>query len=362
MEKWQGQADYVPARGTGFELGAKPITLVVNAASEGISFFYQDKLHFYPWDNLKVFSSSASVEIKSMGGESFTLTIRDSDLAAHWRKGIPFTKGARYIPWLVGSGIAALLLCLGLIVWGVFAMPKLMDRLVKNLPYKWENELGEQLIRQYPQDKLMSGANTLQAQIKIDSIMKLLPNSDSIQFKIHWINDTAVSNAFALPGGHIMVYSGLLGDLKGQDELIPILFHEAGHAIHRHGMRQMASAASGRFIFYTIFGDLGGLGGIFANQGEWLLMQRYSRDAEREADAYAVKSLEAFGWNSEGMVRFFSRMSEKEPKAGVWSIMSTHPPSKERLKQISNIKPSTKKTVDVLSAEEWGQLKKKERL
>ena len=142
-------------------------------------------------------------------------------------------------------------------------------------------------------------------------------------------------NAFAAPGGHVVVLSGLIDEAKSGDEVAGVLAHEIAHVIHRHPMESLVRAMGLAALAEALSGD--GLGGTAAML---LAVTAYSREAEAEADATAVALLEAAGYDPLGLTDFFGRMAGEEKRSGaglIPSYLSTHPPSEARVRMIENL-------------------------
>lgn len=146
------------------------------------------------------------------------------------------------------------------------------------------------------------------------------------------VADSPQVNAFALPGGHVIVYTGLLRETKNANELAAILAHEASHVEKRHALRNIIHALGWRAVLAVVLGDFSG--GIWGNMAEQLDDMNYSRDLEREADGEALVMLRRAGVSADGMLPFFERMAEHEAAerktadAGIWAA---HPSSQERI-------------------------------
>jgi Zn-dependent protease with chaperone function len=143
-------------------------------------------------------------------------------------------------------------------------------------------------------------------------------------------------NAFALPGGTIVLTDELVQLLDGHDDtLVGILAHELGHVRHRHGMRLLAQNAALGIVGSLVLGDFSSV----LAAGPLLLGQAaYSRDAEREADAESVRIMKAAGISPLAMVRFFDKLAARpgRPAAGdgpprwVGIAIASHPDDAER--------------------------------
>jgi Zn-dependent protease with chaperone function len=131
-------------------------------------------------------------------------------------------------------------------------------------------------------------------------------------------------NAAALPGGRIVVLSGLLEKAAGPDELAGVLAHEAGHVRERHVMQGLLRQF-GLSILLT-----GATGTAPASLGQ-LTALRFSRKLEDRADRYALARLDAARISPAGIAGFFDRARAKAPEGGGWlRYISDHPEAHER--------------------------------
>jgi Zn-dependent protease with chaperone function len=133
-------------------------------------------------------------------------------------------------------------------------------------------------------------------------------------------------NAFALPGGTIVVTDELVQLADGRDELLlGVLAHEAGHVLHRHGMRMVVQAT---LITAASGVALGDFSSLLATAPALLGQLGYSRDFEREADRVALQVLEANGRDGSTMVSFFERIEAWEREhvgVNLPAFLSSHP-------------------------------------
>lgn len=154
----------------------------------------------------------------------------------------------------------------------------------------------------------------------------------SPRLEYRWfVADRPETNAFAAPGGVVVVFSGLIRATETPEELAGVIAHEVSHAELRHSLRAMAKRLGLRALLSLALGDLSGsaLEGAAANLTEL----QFSRDAEREADAEGLKRMVAARIEPEGMLRFFERLRAADG-AAVPAFLSTHPATAERLEAL----------------------------
>ncbi len=110
------------------------------------------------------------------------------------------------------------------------------------------------------------------------------------------------ANAFAIPGGQIYVFEGLIDTARDADELAGVLAHEIGHVAHRDGTRAVLQGAGLSFLFGMLLGDFVG-GGAVVLAAKSVLQSSYSRDVEAAADVYGVGLMQKAGGNGRGARR-----------------------------------------------------------
>ncbi|MGE0031088.1 MAG: M48 family metalloprotease [Steroidobacteraceae bacterium] len=151
--------------------------------------------------------------------------------------------------------------------------------------------------------------------------------------------NNSIPNAWALPGGKIGVNRGLLTQLKSESELAAVLGHEIVHAAARHSAQQMSRGMllQGGLIAAQVAASDSDYGSIYAagaGIAAQLLMQRYGREAELEADKYGIDYMRRAGYDANGAVSLqetFVRMNDRKDSGWLAGLFASHPPSQERL-------------------------------
>ena len=153
-------------------------------------------------------------------------------------------------------------------------------------------------------------------------------------------------NAFAFYGGHVAIHSGLLTTTANESELAGVMSHEIGHIQQRHLARQMEKQANATamvlasFVVALLAGSRGNSGGDIAQaaiaSGQAAAIQSqlsFSQDFEREADRMGFQTLQAAGFDVQGMVSFFDRLSKatRGSERPDTAYLRTHPLSSDRM-------------------------------
>jgi Zn-dependent protease with chaperone function len=143
-------------------------------------------------------------------------------------------------------------------------------------------------------------------------------------------------NAWCMPGGKIAFYTGILDQLKlNDDEVAMIMGHEMAHALREHARERLAKSQAtsiGLSIASQLLG-LGSLGDVAANLGTQLLTLKYSRDDETESDLVGLEIAARGGYKPEASVSLWQKMQAASGN-GSPSFLSTHPSGANRIQEL----------------------------
>jgi predicted Zn-dependent protease len=203
-----------------------------------------------------------------------------------------------------------------------------------------ERELGEKAAEQVRQQVELLGETdpvTVWARQLLDS---LVPASARFRsptavggYRLDVIDDDGMVNAFALPGGHLYLATGLVLQAHDCAEIAGVLAHEMGHVVERHAMERLAAAKTGHWLTRMFLGS--GTGGDVA-EAAFAVMQgtAFSRRDEAEADAVGVRIAGGAGYDPHGVARFLERAAGGGRSA---SFFDSHPATAERAAAIDGI-------------------------
>jgi len=149
--------------------------------------------------------------------------------------------------------------------------------------------------------------------------------------------NSSVPNAFALPGGYIVINRGLLVGLKNEAEMAAVLGHETGHVTAKHSLAGYQRAMAANVLVAGVVLGTGGRAGVQELSGitASLIESGFSRDQEREADWLGIDYMVKAGYNPEGAVQlqeyFYQQLEGGKNPMWAEGLFRTHPFSKERL-------------------------------
>lgn len=211
-----------------------------------------------------------------------------------------------------------------------------MDAAANRLfPVEQEVQMGAQMSAEVEKELKLSQDQELVAYVRsigerlVAAAGADVPPGITYTFKV--VDDDATVNAFAMPGGYIYIYTGLLRLAESEAELAGVMGHEVAHVTRRHIAEQLVAQYGLQTVIGLALGQEAGILGQLASAaaGQGFLL-KYSRDHEREADHYGIAYEAQAGWNPEGFVVFFQKM-EQLGGSGVPTFLLTHPAPAERL-------------------------------
>ncbi len=247
-------------------------------------------------------------------------------------------KGFRHrkrLLWVTFS-LTGVLLVLAL-VWFVFNTNLVIKMVVNQIPRDLELSLSQTLKEQALEGKKIIEDEKLMAELN-KIIGPLLQHGDTSPYSFNFtvIEDSTI-NAFALPGGAVIIHSGLLQKAGSAEEIAGVLAHEISHVTLRHHMRGLVSNLSLMLIFRGLVGDITGISASLINAGATLGSLSYSRGFEKEADVNGLKILERSKINSQGMIDFFDKLSKEHAMPEETDFLSTHPNPGNRKKYLEKL-------------------------
>ena len=165
--------------------------------------------------------------------------------------------------------------------------------------------------------------------------------------------DSEIVNAFAIPGGFIVVYSGILDIMEDERELAALLAHEASHINERHSLRMMSRNLSTYLLLSILTGDVGGFSSVIVDNSNMFSTLSFSRGLEQEADLEGLDLMVKSDIDPQGMVELFKKFAshEEEVKAELTEQLSSDSLSAKADEEASNDSESSswRQAIELLS-------------
>jgi predicted Zn-dependent protease len=210
----------------------------------------------------------------------------------------------------------------------------------------WENQVGQQMYA--PMKQSQGGDYVLDPELAAyvrsvgDRLARQARRKENLDFEFSVLNDST-PNAWALPGGKIVINRGLLTQLDSEAELAAVLGHEIVHSDAAHGARAQSKGMLtqiGAVVSMVVLGSTvenaqaREIAMMVPALGAQMLTQKYGRDAERESDEYGMLYMSEAGYDPQGAVELqktFLKLSEGRNQDWMSGLFASHPPSQERL-------------------------------
>jgi len=223
---------------------------------------------------------------------------------------------------------------LGILLGVYIFLGMALDILVDRIPGKLEKAVGRLIdYKKFDTPDRLKDIED-KTQDLLDNLVSRLPDQ-TLNFKIHII-DTEDANALALPGGHILLLSGVLDDIESENELAMILAHEIGHYVHKDHLRGIGRGLIFLFLSSILFGTDSGVTD-FVTGSISAIDLKFSREQEMAADKFALILIQKKYGHVAGATDFFRKMREKEKLNKYLSFISTHPDSDRRIEILDHL-------------------------
>ena len=238
--------------------------------------------------------------------------------------------------------IGALFLCFAFFV--VYGLPRIAGPLAESIPMDWEEEIGEGVVKTVTkifnadESKCKNPKGLAALQHLTDRLAATVDTP--YRFKVR-VAKSKVVNAFATPGGHIVILSGLIEKADTPEEVAGVLAHEMGHVIKRHPAKALIHAYGWSMLITALTGVSGSSGDLASGFALHLANASYSRSNEAEADETAIEMLALAKISNSGLVSFFKKFLNESKAQGkrndddlVLKYLASHPALHERINAI----------------------------
>jgi beta-barrel assembly-enhancing protease len=222
-------------------------------------------------------------------------------------------------------GILGLLFLLYLLI-----VPWLSEKLAAKVSVKTEQQLGDAV---YDAMGLEAQEDTAASQVLNEFFAQMeVPTAYDIRITV--VKDNVV-NAFALPGGRIVVYSALLKQMTSYPELAALLSHEFTHINNKHSTKSIFRRLGSKVFIGLLFGRFGTVTSVLINHADDLKSLKYSRKLEKEADMDGLQLLLQRKIDPQGFVSLFTHLKESAPGSALPEFLGSHPDIDKRIAYIN---------------------------
>ncbi len=324
---------------------------------------------FWPLDDLRLIPDQADrsrLILRPAWNEPARLLVEDPETQAILRARCqnlgkrPVVKNrGRLLAWSLGAVASVALIVFALV-------PLIADQLAELLPPRGEQALGDATFTQIRTALSEKDFVPIEVCENPDGVAALARMGALIEaqtdlpypIQVHVLDHPKV-NAFALPGGHVVFFRGLIDAAEDPDEVAAVFAHEIGHVVNRDPARGALRSAGSIGVLGLLLGDFAG-GTVVLFLANRLIAATYSQDAEAQADIFAHGALGAAGIAPSSLATMFERLREKHGDAdGIVAHFKAHPSLGDRIQaaraaddQISaEIRPS-------LTGDQWAALQR----
>ncbi len=260
------------------------------------------------------------------------------------------------VAWTLGAGLGVILLLIGLYRWGI---PGIASAATPYVPIMWEESLGRQIVEHLaPETRQCRDPERLR---KIDEVVQTLAATQAgapYRITLSVVDNPAI-NAFAAPGGRVVILRGLLEQTTSAEQLAGVLAHELQHVYLRHSTRAILEQTAGTLLLTAVSGDLSG-GLAWGLQGAQTMGSlHYSRTHEEEADREGLRMMQAAHLDPAAMIAVYGTLQKSEQDhAGPPDFLSTHPDMGQRLTTLLALAgPPPTDARRLLSEEDWTDIR-----
>lgn len=208
-------------------------------------------------------------------------------------------------------------------------VPWFSEKLAAGVSVKTEEQFGDAVY-----DALaLSAQEDKNATVILNDFFKEMKVATAYDIRITVVKSDIV-NAFALPGGHIVVYTGLLKELKTYPELAALLSHEFVHVNNKHSTKSIFRQLGSRVFLSLLFGKFGSVTSVMIDQADKFKSLKYSRRLEKEADMNGLALLRERKLKPEGFVLLFKHLKDSSPASAIPEFLGSHPDIDKRIAYI----------------------------
>ncbi len=314
-------------------------------------------------DDQLVLSLRADASLDSALIRTARLTLDDADMISILTRLCPDLKRRDVAAGTGRKVVTRIGLAVGAVALMIFViLPALASTLAILIPIEREVAYGKTVVNQMERflgSKTIGGlaCTNPDGVAALGAMTDRLTSAAELNYDLSiGVFDHKMINAFAAPGGQIVIMRGLIEKAKTPDEVAAVLAHEIGHVEARDTTRNALRAAGSAGLLALVLGDFAG-GSAVVVVAEYTLNASYTREAEAAADVFALNMLEASQTDAEALATFFDSLAGVErtlPDLPVY--LSSHPETIDRASAAREFAQSQGRTTPILTDAQWADL------
>ena len=298
------------------------INVTFNWDMQDVEVVFDNSLQATRINNLKEKNSKLIVEGKD--ALTFIQDIKAEQNKA-WHKKDKTKEWGRAL--LILSAVAGILILVYILL-----VPWISEKMASAVSVRTEERFGNAIYSGLD----LSTREDARASLLLNEFFNELKINSPYTIHITVVKDEVV-NAFALPGGHIVVYNALLKEIKTYPELAALLSHEFIHVSNHHSTRSIFRKLGSRIFLSLLFGKFGTVTSVMAEQADNLKSLTYSRSLEKEADMEGLALLKQRKIDPTGFIALFEHLEASAPANELPEFLNSHPDIPNRITAIREV-------------------------
>ena len=276
------------------------------------------------------------------GGKLESFANDELDVVAHYFDQNSYQALVHKLEKKLRYALGALIIT-AVIVWaGIeYGVPLAAKSAAYAIPYSVEKNMGQQgletLDKMFFQPSKLDAGLKRQLNLRFQQAVADLPNARHYHYQLEFRSSQPLgANAFALPGGIIIITDDLIKLADNHNQIIAVLGHEIGHVENRHALRSVFQDSFTALLMAGLLGDISSISSMAVALPTLLVESRYSQKFELEADDYAVIFLKNQHIAPTEFATILSHLQKSLPESDddKFSYLSTHPVMEQRIKRI----------------------------
>lgn len=245
------------------------------------------------------------------------------------------------VAWLenhISAAITSIVVVAAVLLLGyIYVLPAVARSVLDRVPVEAEATLGRNIMTWFDDKKWLqpSSIDPERRDVLKDSFKQFIEGlAMSPRMKLEFRDSKMLGpNAFALPGGTIVLTDELVKLAQSDEEILAVLAHEAGHVEKRHAMRHILQNSFVALAAATVTSDVHSAGAAFTGLPAILLQKKYSRELETEADDFAIALMKKHDISPDAFAGILEKLGKETGSAQRYSYLSTHPLITERIER-----------------------------